>query len=87
MKKIAKNLHRYALIVGIAVVGLSFLLPEGSGAIQPVGFVTVFLAPPIGLIGASVSIFNRKYAYLIPNLLVAASFFIAMFIGYVFLSP
>lgn len=58
---------------------MEFLLGQG---LRPLGLVSLFINPILGLIGGIFSYKNKEWLYLILNIIIIFSFFIIMSIGY-----
>jgi len=85
---IFKNLHIYSFLCGIVILFVSFFIPTYNfPTLKPIGLSTMIICPMFGFLGIIFSILNKKYIYIILNLLLVFSFFIVMSLGLIFLRP
>ena len=56
---------------------LMYILPNGS---DKIGYISVYVIPILGIIGCIFSIYEKKWLYLIFNLILALSFYIYFFL-------
>ncbi|EFA90229.1 hypothetical protein HMPREF0628_1245 [Peptoniphilus lacrimalis 315-B] len=83
---IFKNLHIYSFLCGIVILFVSFFIPTYNfPTLKPIGLSTMIICPMFGFLGIIFSILNKKYIYIILNLLLVFSFFIVMTLGLFFL--
>lgn len=83
MKKIRENLQAYTFLLGILIIVVAYFVPSDPfPTIKPMGIATIFVAPVLGIIGVVFSLINKKYRYIIPNVLLVLSFFIIMNLYY-----
>lgn len=81
------RIHKYTVLIGVLlVVGVCFL-PESlvkalPFAMKPAAFVTLFMAPALGILGTAFAIKVREWIWILPNLLLLPSFFYIMALGY-----
>lgn len=85
-----KNISKWTLLLGIILSVLLYLptpipdlLPNNIAGINTVdifGFIMVYVIPALGIIGCIFSIYQKKWLYLLPNLILALSFFIYFFL-------
>ncbi len=85
---IFKNLHIYSFLCGIVILFVSFFIPTYNfPTLKPICLSTMIICPMFGFLGIIFSILNKKYIYIILNLLLVFSFFIVMSLGLIFLGP
>ncbi len=85
---IFKNLHIYSFLCGIVILFVSFFIPTYNfPTLKPIGLSTMIICPMFGFLGIIFSILNKKYIYIILNLLLVFSYFIVMSLGLFFLGP
>lgn len=81
-----KPINRYIFFIGFLVLLISFLVPQdilnSLGPIRPVGLSTVFICPPLGILGLVLSIRKKDWLFVLLNFLLVGSFPIVMAIGY-----
>ena len=83
MKKFRKNLQLYTFLLGCFLIVVAYFAPtDPFPTIKPMGIATIFVAPVLGILGIVFSLINKKYRYIIPNVLLAISFFILMDLFY-----
>ena len=79
MKKFRKNLQLYTFLLGFLLIVVAYFIPtDPFPTIKPMGIATIFIAPVLGIVGIVFSLINKKYRYIVPNALLAISFFIIM---------
>lgn len=85
---IFKNLHIYSFLCGIVILFVSFFIPTYNfPTLKPIGLSIMIICPMFGFLGIIFSILNKKYIYIILNLLLVFSYFIVMSLGLFFLGP
>lgn len=83
MEKFRKNLQLYTFLLGFLLIILAYFIPtDPFPTIKPMGIATIFIAPVLGILGIVFSLINKKYRYIVPNVLLAVSFFILMDLFY-----
>lgn len=83
MKKFRKNLQLYTFLLGCLLIVVAYFAPtDPFPTIKPMGIATIFVAPVLGILGIVFSLINKKYRYIIPNVLLVLSFFIIMNLYY-----
>lgn len=83
MKKFRENLQLYTFLLGFFLIVVAYFVPtDPFPTIKPMGIATIFVAPVLGVLGILFSLINKKYRYIIPNVLLAVSFFILMDLFY-----
>lgn len=83
MKKFRKNLQLYTFLLGFLLIVVAYFIPtDPFPTIKPMGIATIFIAPVLGIVGVVFSLINKKYRYIVPNVLLVLSFFIIMNLFY-----
>lgn len=83
MKKFRENLQLYTFLLGCFLIVVAYFVPtDPFPTIKPMGIATLMVAPVLGILGIVFSLINKKYRYIIPNVLLAVSFFILMDLFY-----
>lgn len=83
MKKFRKNLQLYTFLLGFLLIIVAYFIPtDPFPTIKPMGIATIFIAPVFGILGIVFSLINKKYRYIVPNVLLVLSFFILMNLFY-----
>lgn len=83
MKKFRENLQLYTFLLGCFLIVVAYFAPtDPFPTIKPMGIATIFVAPVLGILGIVFSLINKKYRYIIPNVLLVLSFFIIMNLYY-----
>ena len=82
-----KIIPKLTLILGIVLLSLAYIIPNdslesvlGQGP-RPVGIVSIFINPVLGIIGSGFSIYKKQWLFLVLNIIMIFTFFliIAMF--------
>lgn len=82
-----KIIPKLTLIIGIFLLIIAFIIPYdslenlvGQGP-RPIGIVSIFINPILGVIGSIFSIYKRQWLFLLLNIILIFSFYviIAMF--------
>ncbi|MGO1368938.1 hypothetical protein [Senegalia sp. (in: firmicutes)] len=82
-----KIIPKLTLIIGIVLLIIAFIIPYdslenlvGQGP-RPIGIVSIFINPILGVIGSIFSIYKRQWLFLLLNIILIFSFYviIAMF--------
>lgn len=78
----AKRIPRLTFITGIILLILAYIIPYdslesivGQGP-RPIGIVSIFINPILGLIGSGFSIYKKQWLFLILNIILIFTFFI-----------
>ncbi|MBS4537105.1 hypothetical protein GOQ27_01445 [Clostridium sp. D2Q-11] len=83
----AKIIPKLTVIVGILLLIIAYIIPYdslesivGQGP-RPIGLVSIFINPILGIIGSGFSIYKKQWLYLLLNIILIFTFFviIAMF--------
>ena len=88
-----EKIPKYTVNLGLALLALSTVIPYqilefilGEGW-RPMGLISLFVNPALGIIGIIFSIITKNWKMIIPNLLLVFIFFIVMAIGYAIAGP
>ena len=80
-----KNKSLWTLIIGVVCLVVSFILKDFQfgflGNLRPIGFVTVYICPILGIIGIVFSLIEKSVVRAILNFLLVLAFPIVMFVG------
>lgn len=83
MKKFRENLQLYTFLLGFFLIVVAYFVPtDPFPTIKPMGMATIFVAPVLGAVGIVFSFINKKYRYIVPNVLLVLSFFLIMNLYY-----
>ena len=85
--KILKLTSLLVVILWISPTLIEFTVNLGSQTYSWSAFVLLFLLPIIGFIYLILAILTRKWWLILIGLACLFSFFISMFLGYLFLGP
>ena len=85
--KILKLTSLLAVILWLSPTLIEFTVNLGSQTYSWSAFVLLFLLPIIGFIYLILAILTRKWWLILIGLACLFSFFISMFLGYLFLGP
>ena len=85
--KILKLTSLLAVILWLSPTLIEFTVSLGSQTFSWSAFVLLFLLPIIGFIYLILAILTRKWWMILIGLACLFSFFISMFLGYLFLGP
>lgn len=85
--KILKFLSLLVVILWLSPTLVEFTISLGNRAYNWSAFVLLFLLPIIGFIYLILAILTRKWWLFLIGLACLFSFFISMFLGYLFLGP
>ena len=85
--KILKLTSLLAVILWLSPTLIEFTVSIGSQTYSWSAFVLLFLLPIIGFIYLILTILTRKWWLILIGLACLFSFFISMFLGYLFLGP
>ena len=84
-----KNKSLWTLIIGVACLVIAFILNDFEfgflGNLRPIGFVTIYICPIIGIIGIVFSLIEKSVARAILNFLLLLAFPIIMLVGHLFI--
>lgn len=85
--KILKLTSLLVMILWLSPTLIEFTVSLGSQTYSWSAFVLLFLLPIIGFIYLILAILTRKWWLILIGLACLFSFFISMFLGYLFLGP
>ena len=78
----AKRIPRLTFMTGIILLIIAYIIPYdslesivGQGP-RPIGIVSIFINPILGLIGSGFSIYKKQWLFLILNIILIFTFFI-----------
>lgn len=72
------------VVVGVLMIVASLFVPTDPLAeMRPVDYATLYVAPVLGIVGIISSFVQKQYRWMIPNLLLILSFFIAMAMAFI----
>lgn len=84
-----KNKSLWTLIIGVACLVIAFILKDFEfgflGNLRPIGFVTIYICPIVGIIGIVFSLIEKSVAKAILNFLLVLAFPIIMLAGHLFI--
>lgn len=77
-----KSIPKITLVLGIILLIIAFIIPYnsletivGQGP-RPVGIVSIFINPFLGLIGSGFSIYTEQWLFLLLNIILIFTFFV-----------
>lgn len=80
-----KNKSLWTLIIGVVCLVIAFILKDFEfgflGNLRPIGFVTIYICPILGIIGIVFSLIEKSVVRAILNFLLVLAFPIVMFVG------
>ena len=80
-----KNKSVWTLIIGVVCLVIAFILKDFEfgflGNLRPIGFVTIYICPILGIIGIVFSLIEKSVVRAILNFLLVLAFPIVMFVG------
>lgn len=80
-----KNKSLWTLIIGVVCLVVAFILKDFEfaffGNLRPIGFVTIYICPIIGIIGIVFSLIEKSVVRALLNFLLVLAFPIVMFVG------
>lgn len=84
-----KNKSLRTLIIGVVCLVIAFILKDFEfgflGNLKPIGFVTIYICPIIGIIGIVFSLIEKSVAKALLNFLLVLAFPIIMLAGHLFI--
>lgn len=84
-----KNKSVWTLIIGVACLVIAFILKDFEfgflGNLRPIGFVTIYICPILGIIGIVFSLIEKSVAKALLNFLLVLAFPIIMLAGHLFI--
>lgn len=85
-----ERIPKFTLTIGIISLVAAYIIPPDSlksilgQGLRPMGLVSIFINPVLGIIGSGFSIYKKQWLFLILNLIMIFTFFVIMLIGYAF---
>lgn len=80
-----KNKSMWTLIIGVVCLVVAFILKDFEfgflGNLRPIGFVTIYICPILGIIGIVFSLIEKSVVRALLNFLLLLSFPILMIVG------
>ena len=80
-----KNKSMWTLIIGVVCLVVSFILKDFEfgflGNLRPIGFVTIYICPILGVIGIVLALIEKSVARALLNFLLLLSFPLLMIVG------
>lgn len=84
-----KNKSLWTLIIGVVCLVIAFILKDFEfgflGNLKPIGFVTIYICPILGIIGIVFSLIEKSVAKALLNFLLVLAFPIIMLAGHLFI--
>ena len=84
-----KNKSLWTLIIGVVCLVIAFILKDFQfdflGNLRPIGLVTVYICPILGIIGIVFSLIEKSVAKALLNFLLVLAFPIIMLAGHLFI--
>ena len=81
-----KNKSLWTLIIGVVCLVVSFILKDFEfaflGNLRPIGLVTIYICPILGIIGIVLALIEKSVARALLNFLLLLSFPLLMIVGY-----
>ncbi len=80
-----KNKSLWTLIIGVVCLVVGFILKDFEfgflGNLKPIGFVTIYICPILGIIGIVLALIEKSVARALLNFLLLLSFPLLMIVG------
>lgn len=80
-----KNKSMWTLIIGVVCLVVAFILKDFEfgflGNLRPIGFVTIYICPILGVIGIVLALIEKSVARALINFLLLLSFPLLMIVG------
>lgn len=80
-----KNKSLWTLIIGVVCLVVAFILKDFEfgflGNLKPIGFVTIYICPILGVIGIVLALIEKSVARALLNFLLLLSFPLLMIVG------
>lgn len=84
MKSYLEKIHKMTVALGVFIIVASLFVPANSLAeMRPLDYATIYAAPILGIVGIISAFVQKEYRWIIPNLLLILSFFIAMALAFI----
>ena len=84
----SNNIPKISVVLGVVLLIIAYLIPHDSmefllgEGLRPLGLVSLFINPVLGIIGGIFSFMKKQWLYIILNIVIILSFFILMSVGY-----
>ena len=79
-----KNKSLWTLIIGVVCLGIAFILKDFEfgflGNLRPIGFVTIYICPIVGIIGIVFSLIEKSFAKLFASFIISNSYAYGAFV-------
>lgn len=80
-----KNKSLWTLIIGVVCLVVAFILKDFEfgflGNLRPIGFVTIYICPILGVIGIVLALIEKSVVRALLNFLLLLSFPLLMIVG------
>ena len=80
-----KNKSLWTLIIGVVCLVVAFILKDFEfdflGNLRPIGFVTIYICPILGIIGIVLALIEKSVVRALLNFLLLLSFLLLMIVG------
>ena len=80
-----KNKSLWTLIIGVVCLVVGFILKDFEfgflGNLRPIGFVTIYICPILGILGIVLALIEKSVARALLNFLLLLSFPLLMIVG------
>lgn len=80
-----KNKSLWTLIIGVVCLVIAFIMKDFEfgflGNLRPIGFVTIYICPILGIIGIVLALIEKSVARALLNFLLLLSFPLLMIVG------
>ena len=84
-----KNKSLWTFIIGVVCLIIAFILKDFEfgflGNLRPIGFVTIYICPIVGIIGIVFSLIEKSVVRALLNFLLVLAFPIIMLVGHLFI--
>lgn len=76
-----EKIPKLTVIIGIAIAIIAYLLPYNSlesilgEGLRPLGLVSLYINPILGIIGSGFSIYKKQWLHLMLNIILIFTFF------------
>lgn len=72
------------VVFGVFIIVASLFVPaDPLGEMRPFDYATIYAAPILGIVGIVSSFVQKQYRWMIPNILLCLSFFIATAMAFI----
>lgn len=84
MKYYLEKIHKMTVVAGVLMIVASlFFLADPLNHMRPLDYATLCVAPILGIVGIISSLIQKQYRWMIPNILLCLSFFIATAMAFI----